>query len=167
MLKVDDPETGEIAYFSHPIDIHFATRFANIFQYLSKTGFLNKSQQSRHLLIVTLIVTYSYCHLNKTIFEFCVLHENHRLWHPDEKYFQGPSGLAKTVGPGLPSGFLWQVGQVTRAGRSKIAPDQISLGMYRLRVQRPNSWTYNFLEVSMHNIREVLRLEVLYGFLNT
>ncbi len=50
---MDDPETGEIAYFSHPIDIHFATRFANIFRFLPETGFPNKS----HLLIVILIIT--------------------------------------------------------------------------------------------------------------
>ncbi len=35
---MDDPETGEIAYFSHPIDIHFATRFANVFRFFSETG---------------------------------------------------------------------------------------------------------------------------------
>ena len=28
MLQVDDPEIGETAFFAHPIDIHFATRFS-------------------------------------------------------------------------------------------------------------------------------------------
>ena len=35
--QVDDPETGEIAYFSHPIDIHFATRYERMYLHILQT----------------------------------------------------------------------------------------------------------------------------------
>ena len=42
--QVDDPAIGEEAYFSHPIDIHYATRYLNdSFYIIKKLNFIQIS----------------------------------------------------------------------------------------------------------------------------